>query len=386
VRRTFALMWKEFIHIRRDFRTLIVIFIMPLAMMILFGYALNLEIKHIALGVVDRSGTGASRELVDRLASSGYFDIRHLSDRGTDPETLFRGREVQAVLVIPRDYVRDLEGSEGASVQLLVDGSDAPVATVIVDYAEAVLAAYSAERASSVFRADEAEEGLARSLRAPWGLSGSPIDIRHRVWYNPDMKSSHFMVPGLTAVLLMMICALLTSTTIARERETGTMEQMLVSPVRPLEIVVGKVAPYVLLAFLDGAAILLFGHLWFGVPLRGSAVLLGLLTVPYVLAALGIGLVISAGARTQQVAMMGSLVASVLPSVLLSGFIFPIESMPWVLRLISRLVPARYYLVIIRGIVLKGIGLRYLAADAGVLLALGLLLTGISVRRFRMRP
>lgn len=350
---------KEFIHIRRDFRTLIIIFAMPVVQMLMFGYAINMETNNIDLTIVDRSRTPASRDLARAFEGSKYFTVRYAeSDEAND---LFQQRLAKAVLLIPRDFAELLVRPQPATVQVLIDASDANTAQVVRNYVDTVLLSHNASRGFN-----------------------APFEISAVIKYNPTLESTHFFVPGLVALIMMMISALLTSITIAREKETGTMEQILVSPVRPFEIIVGKVVPYILLAFVDGIIILLVAYFWFNVPIAGSLVLLMFAFLLYVFVALSFGLLISTGARTQQVAMMIALIASMLPTIMLSGFIFPIASMPKPLQFITYIVPARYFLPIIRGVMLKGNTLAEIWTPLVVLAGIGALLLALSARKFKM--
>ena len=274
-------------------------------------------------------------------------------------------RKIIVALVIQRGFANDLKTQTNIPVQLLVDGSNSNTATIAINYARMIINTFSIELNAQIVR---------------------PLaEVHERVWYNPDLKSVIFIVPGLIAIFLMMICALLTSITIARERETGTMEQILVSPVRSPEIIFGKVLPYVVLAFLDAALIIAFSKIVFHVPIRGSIFLLALLSVFYLYASLSLGVFVSTKAKTQQVAMMLALIGTLLPSILLSGFIFPIASMPWILRMLSYMIPAKYFLIIIRGIMLKGIGIEFLWLPTLILFGFGTILLVISSARFKTK-
>ncbi|MFZ5564184.1 MAG: ABC transporter permease [Thermodesulfobacteriota bacterium] len=354
---------KEFIHIFRDRRSLAILFLMPLMMMFVFGYAINMDVKNIRLGVCDLSRTPESRALIETVAASPYFDIKA---RYTDPRRtaeLFEQRVIRAAVIIPRDLGRAMSATGDAQVAVVTDGTDANTATLARNYLEALL--------------------LERSLES--GGTGQPVRIKTRILYNPDMESAHFVVPGIVALLLIMIGALLTSVTIAREKETGTMEQILVSPIRPYEVVLGKAVPYLVLAFGIGVFIIVFGHLWFSVPMLGSWFYLMVACLLYLVTSLAIGLLISTLVATQQVAMMLSLVATLLPSVMLSGFVFPVASMPLPLQGVSQVIPATHFLVIIRGIMLKGNGPADLWPSVLAMMAVGVLFIGIAIKRFRLK-
>lgn len=352
---------KEFIHIVRDFRTLIIIFAMPVFMLLIYGYAINMELQNVDLAVLDHSLTPASRELVRAFSGSRFFTVWDFDGSESQVEHLFQRRQAQMVLIIPRDFARTIEQPLPSKVQILIDGSDSNTAQLIRNYSNLVLQLYNAGRGVEL-----------------------PFNIHTTIQYNPTLKSTHFFVPALVALILMMISALLTSVTIAREKETGTMEQILVSPVRPIEIIVGKVVPYILLAFVDAVIILLVAHFWFDVPILGSITLILAACLLFVFVALAIGLFISTRARTQQVAMMAALISSLLPTIMLSGFIFPIASMPRLLQFLTYVVPARYFLQIIRGVMLKGNTIAQIELPLLVLVGMGLFFMIASARRFKM--
>ncbi|PIP39163.1 MAG: ABC transporter [Desulfobacterales bacterium CG23_combo_of_CG06-09_8_20_14_all_51_8] len=363
--RLMPLIRKEFIHIRRDPRSLLILFLMPLLMMFIFGYAIDMDLKHIRIGICDLSRTPASRDLIETLSASPYFNIvvRYSDPRKT--ESLFTRRIARAALIIPADFARRLAGSPESPIGVIADGTDANSATLVQNYLENVF--------------------VSQSLSMSSNGSGMPIRIKARMLYNPDMVSAHFVVPGIVALLLIMIGALLTSVTIAREKETGTMEQILVSPIKPYEVVLGKAIPYLILAFVIAVFILIFGRLWFEVPMLGSWSTLLLFCVFYVFTALAIGMLISTLVATQQVAMMLSLVGTLLPSVMLSGFVFPVASMPLPLQVVSKIIPATHFLVIIRGIMLKGNGPMELWPSFLAMTGVGVFFISLAVKRFRMK-
>jgi len=360
-----AIFRKEFRHIFRDPRSLMIAVIMPILMIFIYGHAIKFDIKNIKLGINDQTRTRVSRELIQKFEKSGYFIVVAYPENRNEVENLFQKRKIKAAIVIPYDFSKRIKNEFRTKIQVLIDGSDSNTATVIMNYISIIMANVSADMNFKIVR--------------------TPINSESRVWYNPDLESINFVVPGLVAIILMMICALMTSITIAREKEIGTLEQILVSPIRPSEIIFGKVLPYVIIAFIDGALIVLAAKILFKIPIVGSLMQLTLLSIFYLYASLSIGVFISTRVKTQQVAMMGALVATILPSLLLSGFIFPIRSMPWLLRIISNLVPAKYYLDIIRGVILKGIGFTYLWHNTLFLVILGTLLLLISVARFKTK-
>lgn len=357
--RLLAIMRKEWIHIRRDPRTLLVVFLLPLALMFLIGYALDMDLKHAPLAIVDHSRTPFTRELTARLEAAGRFRVARFAASEKEAVAGFGHREYRAVLVFPSSLARDGEKSGRAWVQALIDGADANSAALVQNDLAAFFQNINLEQ-----------------------LRGFALELRPLILYNPDLESTHFIIPGLVAILLMMICAMLTSITVAREKETGTMEQILVSPVQGREIIVGKLLPYVGLGLANAIFVLVLGRAWFGVPLRGSLAQLALFALIYICAALAFGLLISTRAHSQQVAMMTALIATMLPSMMLSGFVFPIASMPRLLQGLTNLVPARHFVTILRGVALQGVGLESLWPSALFLAAFSALLTFIAIRRF----
>ncbi len=355
---------KEFIHIRRDPRSLAIIILMPILQLALFGYAIDMDVKNIKIGVLDESRTPASRDLVRRFTGSGYFVQEAILQQRSQIEDYFRSRRVKAVLVIPTDYAASLSRQAIIPVQMLIDGSDSNTGSIILNATRQLMAEASMELS---------------------GIEAPTLRIVPGIWYNPEQESAHFIVPGLIAVLMMMICALLTSITIAREKETGTLEQILVTPVRPYELILGKVLPYMALATLDALLILLVGRFWFGVPFVGNPLVLLGFSLLYILTSLSMGVLISTIAPNQQISMMMAAMLTMLPSFILSGFVFPLASMPVILQVISHIIPARYFLVIIRGILLKGVGIEVLWPNALFLLVLSVLLLLFSVKRFKVR-
>ncbi|RMD89079.1 MAG: ABC transporter permease [Calditrichaeota bacterium] len=358
--RVLPIIKKEFYHIRRDFRTLIIVIVMPVVMLFLYGFALNLEIQNIEMLVLDHDKSPESRELVRKFEGSKFFTVHYFSNSESHISDIFANRRARMVLIIPFDFSRRLYRGLSTSVQVIIDASDSNAALLIRNYSNAVFQRYNLEQGVQPL-----------------------FDVETSIWYNPTMKSSHFFVPGLAALILVMISALLTSIAIVREKETGTMEQILVSPIRPSEIIFGKVVPYIILAFIDLLIILTIAHLVYKVPFIGNLVLLLFASLVFIFVALSLGLLISTIARTQQVAMMMALMATLLPTVILSGFIFPIDSFPRILKMITYVVPARYFLIIIRGIMLKGNTFMQLFPEIATLLLFGIFLLVVSVKKFQ---
>ncbi|HUZ17605.1 MAG TPA: ABC transporter permease [Spirochaetia bacterium] len=355
---------KELIHIFRDLQSLFMVLTMPLLMLLLYGYAITLDMKGIDLAITDQSHSPESRELIDRIASTDFFRI---TARDTPPDeagALFESRSARAMLVIPSAYARDLIDGPDAQVQLLVDASDPNAASFITAYLGQVVA----------------QQNARANPNAPL-----LFNVSQRIFYNPDMRSADFFVPGLIALILILISTLLTSIAIVREKESGTLEQLLVSPIRPLQLILGKVLPYTMLGFVDGLVILVVGSIWFKVPVEGSFLLVLLMMFIYVVTGISLGILVSTIAKTQAVAMLAAVTMTILPSVMMSGFIFPIASMPRFFQYLSAIIPATYFLEIIRGIVLKGNTLANLAIPAGVLVGMDILLITAAVRSFRIR-
>ena len=362
------IIYKEWIHIVRDPRTLAVMVLFPVMQLILLGYAATTDVEHLPTIVLDQDLTPQSRDLIQAYRASNYFDItRHVSSEEELGRLIDKGR-FRAGLIIPAGYGHDLEKGYRAQVSFVIDGSDPSVATTAFSAAQTIAQAQSLELAQETMGLD-AEN-----------LPG--ISVHPRVWYNPDMKSVNFMIPGLIGLILQFLTTLFTSMAIVREREQGTMEQLIVTPIRPPELILGKVAPYVAIAFFGLAEILVIGVFWFGVPIQGSVTLLLALSVLFLLTTLGLGILISTIAGSQQEAMFLSFF-TLMPSIFLAGFLFPLEAMPQALQWISYLIPLRYMLIILRGIVLKGVGLRILAGEVIAIAIFGVVIFSVAARRFR---
>ncbi len=368
--RILYVMYKESIHIVRDPRTLAVMFLIPVMQLILLGYAVTTDVEHLPTVVLDQDLTHQSRDLIEAYRASNYFDITRSVTSEEELGRLIDKGQFRAGLIIPAGYGRDLEKEHKAQVSFVIDGSDPTVATTAFSAAQTIAQAQSLELAQEIMGLD------------PENLPG--VSVHPRVWYNPNMKSVNFMIPGLIALILQFLTTLFTSMSIVREREQGTIEQLIVTPIKPPELILGKVAPYVAIAFFDLAEILVIGVLWFGVPIHGSLTLLLAVSVLFLLTTLGIGIFISTIARSQQEAMFLSFF-TLMPSIFLAGFFFPLEAMPQVLQLISYVIPLRYMLIIIRGIVLKGVGLRILAGEVIAIAIFGIFIFSIAARRFRKR-
>ena len=368
--RVFSVMRKEFMHILRDRRTLAVMFLIPVIQLLLMGYAATTDIKHLQTAVWDQDQTARSRELIEAYRASGYFDIISRVSSDAELAHMVDNGDVRAGIIIPAGYDRELAKGEKVRVAVVIDGSDPSVASAALSAAQGVGQTQSVEIL---------EKTLGARLEAAPG-----IEVHPRVWYNPSMESSNFMVPGLIGTILMLLTMLFTAMAIVREREQGTMEQLIVTPIRPLELIVGKVLPFVLIAFLNLLEILFIGVWWFGVPVHGSVPLLLGLSSVFLLSSLGLGVLISTVSKTQQEAMMLTFLI-LLPSIFLSGYFFPIDAMPPFLQFVSRFVPLTYVLIIVRSIILKGVGFQVLAGEVASLAVFGLVVMVLSAIRFRKR-
>ncbi len=366
MRKIYYIARKEIYHILRDPRSLMIVIAMPVLMTFLYGFAINMDIENIRLAVVDYDRSTESKDLIDAFYSSTYFsEPRAAVDQG-DSEAILKSGDAHAVLVIRPGYGEALRTGREFALGMFIDGSDNNIAAAVQNYSQGLLLTSALEL-------------------LPAGQVSGGIRLTTQVLYNPDLKSAQFFVPGLIALILVMISALLTSITIAREKETGTMEQLLTAPVTPVQILIGKIIPYVFIALLDGALIVVIARIVFDVPFLGSHLLMLLYSLIYIGASLALGILISSLVQTQQVAMMFALTATMLPSVMLSGFIFAIKNMPPVLHGISYIIPARYFVRIIRGIMLKGAGAEALIFQGLALVGLMLIMMTIAARKFKMK-
>lgn len=369
--RLVSIIRKEFIQIFRDPRTLIMIVVMPILQLFLLGYAATTDIKNISLAVWDQSQSPQSRTLLDAFRAANYFSIDYPVFSQKEYTNLIESGKIRGALIIPADYeVRLLEGK--AQVSLVLDGSDATVGGTALSTAKLIGQSYAtkilAEQASLT----------GRSSFHP------PLDVRTQVWYNPDLIAAYFNVPGVIGMILYFITALLTASSIVRERERGTIEQLIVTPIRSWELVVGKILPYTILAFVDTLEVLVIGHWWFKVPIRGNLGLIFGLSGLFLLSSLGIGLFASTIANTQQEAFI-TVMVTMLPSIFLSGFFFPIEAMPKFLQYVSAIIPLRYYLVIIRSLLLKGVSAEALWTQIVALAIFAVVIMGAASVRFHKR-
>ncbi len=363
-----AFVLKEFRHILRDKRTLTIMLGMPIALMLIFGYAVRTDFQQAGFAVWDQAKDRHSHAIVERMTASGYFHKIATVEQKKEIEQLFRQGKIKVALIIPPSFGKELEKGALAQIQLLSDGTEPNTATSLLYYLRSIVLTY--------------QRDLIQELSA--ALPSQKISIEQRMIYNPELKSTFMFVPGVITVVLMLISAMLTSLSIAREKEKRTIELLLISPLPPLMIVVGKVLPYILLSFLNGLVIIGMGMLVFGMPMRGSWLFLLAGFLLFILTALALGILISTKVDSQQTALFASLLGLMLPTVLLSGYIFPIESMPAPLQLLSNLTPAKWFIVIIKGIMLKGIGLKLLLKPIVVLTVMALAFLAISWKNFKI--
>jgi ABC-2 type transport system permease protein len=370
--RLLSIIRKEFIQIFRDPRTLAMIIVIPIMQLFLLGYSATNDVRNVPLAVLDRSQSVESRALLDSYRAADYFRVAFVVKSESEIEELILAGNARAAVIIPPDYAQRLADGN-AQIAFILDGSDPTSASTALAASQLIGQAH----ASGILLQKFERSGMNQRVQPP-------VEVRSTVWFNPDLVSAHFMIPGVIGMILYAIAAILTATSVVRERERGTIEQLIVTPIRPWELIVGKLAPYVVLGFFNTIEVLTVGHWWFGVPIRGDLGLIILLSGVFMVTGLGIGLLASTIANTQQEAML-TVWMTLLPSIFLSGFFFPLEAMPAFLRALSYLMPLRYYLVIIRSLLLKGVGLDMIQLDvlAMTLFAVGIMT--LAALRFRKR-
>ena len=359
-RRIWAVARKEGIHIIRDWRSLVMGIAIPILLLILFGYALTLDVDEVPLMVWDQSGTQASRNFMSRFEGSPYFALRRIVQTYAEVERAIDAGEALVALVIPVDFAMDVGSGRTARAQAIVDGSDSNTATIVLGYLETVARAYNQDLA------------IEQTARSSGRTVTVPLDLRPRVWFNADMESKNYIIPGLIAVIMMVIAAMLTSLTVAREWETGTMEQIISTPLKGPELILGKLLPYFGIGMLDVLIAVLMGEFVFEVPLRGNVALLFSMAAIFLAGALSLGMLISIVTKSQLLASQLAMVVTFLPAFLLSGFMYDISNMPNAIQAITHVVPARYFVSLLKGIYLKGIGLELLMLEAALLAGFGL--------------
>lgn len=342
--RIYAIAKKEFRQLKRDTRMLFIVFFFPVVLLAIFGYAINFDVKHIKIAVYDQDKSDYTREYLNGLVSSEYFDIVTYIDSDEEIKKLLDEKIVQAVIVFPNDLSRRLNNNEEVKVQYLVDGVDGNTANVIVNYVNAATYSYSLKLTKEYLAVKGKEIYV-------------PINLEPRFWFNPELESTKFLIPGLMGMILIITAVISVSLSIVREKERGTIEQINVSPLSSIELIIGKTVPYIIISLINATIVLTAGYLLFGIAIKGDIFLLLLSTLIFLFAALGLGIFISSIADSQQVAFQAANVSSLLPSLILSGFIFPIESMPTVIQWVTNITPAKFYIVSLRAILLRGVGI-----------------------------
>lgn len=357
---------KEFYHIFRDSRTLIIILGIPVAQLLLFGFVVNTEVKDVKMAVYDQSKDNVTTRIINKLTSTGYFELVEDLVSDNDIEAIFKKGKIKEVLVFEPDFAGKLKREGSADIQLIADASDPNVARMVSMYTQNIINKFVGQEQP---------------------LTSVPMQVNTsiKMYYNEELRSVFLFVPGLMALIMMLVSALMSSISITREKELGTMEVLLVSPLKPIHIVIGKVVPYLLIAFIDALVIVLMGNLIFKMPINGSLTLLMAESFLFIFLSLSLGILISTVAPTQLVAMFMSMIGLMLPTMLLSGFIFPIESMPKVLQWLSTAMPARWFNEIVKNIMLKGVGFMYVWKQTFILLAMSVAIVFASVRKFKIR-
>jgi len=370
-----AIARKEFIQIRRDKATLYMVVIFPVMMLVLYGFGIRYDVKSVPMTVLDQDRTPQSRQYLERFVHSPYFVVRRYADNYADLQRDIDRGESRIGLVVSADFGQRLSSRRTAEVQVIVDGADNNTATIAMSYVSQITQAYSS------FVIVQQLEALLRQAQ----LTIPAIEAEPRIWFNPNLESVQFIVPGIIAIIMMIVGTVLTAVTIVKEKETGTIEQIVSSPIGRYELMLGKVLPYALLAYVDFLLIVGASYFLFGVTIKGSLLLLLLTAFIYLIGVLGLGILVSTSTQTQMSAMLTAIMASMLPSILLSGFIFPIRQMPRILQAITVVVPARYFIEILRDIYLKGLGLEYFWKETLYILIFGCATLILAAWRFQKR-
>src|SRR5882757_6675692 len=357
---------KEFLHVFRDRKTLLMLFGLPIAQIVLFGFALSNEIKDSKIVVADYSKDAVTRQIINKIASSKYFDLEENLQSATQLETAFKKGAIKMAVIFPENFGNDLIHTGKATIQVIADASDPNLATTITNYITQIITDYNAQLGNN---------------------SGQPLQIVPEVQmlYNPELRGAPNFVPGVMALVLMLVCTMMTSVAIVKEKELGTMEILLVSPFKPIYIIISKLTPNLLISVINLFIILILSSVFLDLPVKGSILLLVFDSILFILTSLSIGLLLSISAKTQQAAMMGSLMGMMLPTMLLTGFLFPIENMPLVMQILSNIVPSRWYFIIVKKVMLKGLGFSAVWKETLVLAGMCTFLFAVSLRRFKIR-
>ncbi|WP_291103056.1 MULTISPECIES: ABC transporter permease [unclassified Flavobacterium] len=357
---------KEFYHIFRDKRSMFILFGMPIAQIMLFGFAITNEINNVDIAILDKSKDAETKLIIDKISASKHFNIQDEIRNENQIEAVFKKGKVKAVLVFEKDFAQNLQTQKNGNVQVISDATDPNTANTITNYIQSILRNYQQE--------------LNKGTVNPY-----QIQVQSQMYYNPELKSVYNFVPGVMTVILMLVSAMMTSISITREKELGTMEILLVSPLKPFIVIIGKVFPYIFLSIINAIVIIVLSIFVFNVPVQGSLFLLGIESILFIITSLTLGVLISTISETQQTALMISLMGLMLPVILLSGFIFPLSSMPLPLQYISNIIPAKWFIIILKGIMLKGVGIAELWKETVILVIMALVFTAISVKKYKIR-
>jgi len=357
---------KEFYHIFRDKRSLFILFGMPIAQILLFGFAITNEINNVDIAILDHSKDASTQEIINKISASKYFTLDQFITREADIEEAFKKGKIKAVLNFEKDFSKNLIKEQQATIQIITDATDPNTANTITNYINAILKNYE----------------LSKNKNIKFEYQ---VISQTRMVYNPELKSVFTFVPGVMTIILMLVSAMMTSISITREKELGTMEILLVSPIKPFQVIIGKVVPYIFLSVINAAVIVILSIFIFKMPVQGSLFLLGAESVLFIITSLALGILISTISETQQTAMMISLMGLMLPVILLSGFIFPISSMPEPLQIISHIIPAKWFIIIIKGIMLKGVDISFLWKESLILIGMTVLFIGLSIKKYKIR-
>jgi len=365
---------KEFAQFRKDKRMLMMSLVSPILQLLLLGYAANIDIKNIPIVICDQDKTKISREYTQTLTNSNYFTIIGYAEKSSEVDSYIDNGKASIGIIIPQNFNRDLVSGKTVQIQSIIDGSDSNTATIGLNYVSMITNQYSQKFVTKKM------EKLKN-----FNINPKKINPEIRIWYNPELKSKNFMIPGVLGLLLMVMTLILTSLAIVKEKENGTLEQLIVSPIKPFELILGKLIPFTIIGIIDIILVLLVAGLWFQVPIRGNIFLLFGFSIIFLISTLGMGLFVSTIASNQQQAMMASVFFLMMPMLFLSGFIFPVENMPQIVQYITYLMPLKYFFIIIRGLFLKGVGFAELWDEALIMLIIGIAIFAISVSRFKKR-
>ena len=366
MKRFTAFIRKEFYHIFRDKRSLFILFGMPIAQIMLFGFAITNEINNVDIAILDYSKDATTKEIINKISASKYFSINQFLERKTEIESEFKKGEIKAVLTFEKDFSKNLIKENHATIQIITDATDPNTANTISNFTNSILQKYQQE--------------LNKDIKISY-----QIVPQARMIYNAELKSVFMFVPGVMTIILMLVSAMMTSISITREKEMGTMEILLVSPLKPFQVIIGKVVPYIFLSIINAIVIIILSIFIFKMPVQGSLFLLGAESVLFIITSLSLGILISTMSATQQTAMMISLMGLMLPVIILSGFIFPISSMPTPLQVISNVIPAKWFIIILKAIMLKGVGITFIWKETLILIGMTIFFIGLSVKKYKIR-